>query len=238
MRHSRGSPPRCSAWRWISSQLARAAAFDPQHFAQIEKGRYLVTVADCAACHTNPKGGRPFAGGRPIETPFGIVAAANITPDRETGIGNWTDQQFDSAVRHGIRSDGSRLYPAMPFTSYTKMSRDEVLAIRAYLSTIAPANSQVRTNRLPFPLNIRAGMRVWDELYFDDGEFQPDDKKSAQWNRGAYLVTGPGHCGACHTPKNLLGGDKKAGISARIAGSRLVRARHNRRSEGRWPLVG
>jgi mono/diheme cytochrome c family protein len=178
-----------------------------QDFSEIERGRYLTAIADCAACHTDPAGGAPFAGGRPIETPFGIVRAANITPDRETGIGNWTDAQFDAAVREGRRSDGARLYPAMPYPYYTRMSKEDVRAIRAYLATIAPAHNPVQTNQLPFPFSIRTGMWFWDKLYFDPGKYVPDKSKPAQWNRGAYLVLGPGHCGACHTPKNKLGGD-------------------------------
>jgi mono/diheme cytochrome c family protein len=187
---------------------SRAAdAASGQDFAQIERGRYLTAVADCAACHTDPGEGQPFAGGRPIETPFGIVAAANITPDRETGIGDWTAQQFDAAVRRGRRPDGKRLYPAMPFLYYTKMSQADVLAIRAYLNTITPVHHEVETNRLPFPFNIRAGMRFWDALYFEATPFKPDPAKSPAWNRGAYLVQSAGHCAACHTPKGSLGGD-------------------------------
>ena len=182
---------------------------DGQGFAQIERGRYLTTAADCGACHTTP-GGAPFAGGRPIETPFGNILAPNITPDAETGIGAWSDADFDAAVRQGKRRDGTLLYPAMPFPSYAKMSRDDVLAIRAYLQTVAPAHNPVVADQLPFPFNIRASMLVWDALYFEPGEFKPDSAKSAAWNRGAFLVEGPGHCGACHTPKTLLGGDEKS----------------------------
>ena len=178
-----------------------------QDFAAIERGRYLTAAADCAACHTNPDGGRPFAGGRPIETPLGTVVAANITPDRETGIGSWTEQQFVAAVREGKRPDGKRLYPAMPFVYYTKMSQPDVQAIRAYLNTLAPVHQEIETNQLPFPFNIRAGMRVWDALYFDATPFKTDPSRSQAWNRGAYLVQGAGHCAACHTPKGLLGGD-------------------------------
>ena len=186
---------------------APAATPNQQNFAQIEHGRYLATLADCVACHTKKDGGPPFAGGRPIETPFGMIFSANITPDPGTGIGNWTEQQFDDAVRRGIRPDGSRLYPAMPYPFYTKMSRDDVRAIRAYLATIPAVHNRVVTNQLPFPFNIRMAMQVWDMLFFTAGEFKPDPKKSAEWNRGAFLVQGPGHCGACHTPKNFLGAD-------------------------------
>jgi len=195
---------------FLLASTGAATDADQQDFAQIARGHYLVTLADCSACHTDPDNGKPFAGGRPIETPFGMILSANITPDRETGIGNWTDDQFDKAVRHGIRADGKRLYPAMPYTAYTKMSRDDVKAIRAYLATLAPVHNAVQTDRLPFPLNIRLGMVAWDALFFHDGAFKADPHKSAEWNRGAYLVTGPGHCGACHTPKNFLGGDKTA----------------------------
>lgn len=185
-----------------------ADSSSPQDFAQIEHGRYLATLADCVACHTRKENGKPFAGGRPIETPFGVVVSPNITPDPQTGIGNWTEAEFDNAVRRGIRRDGARLYPAMPYTSYAKMSRDDVRAIRAYLMTLEPVRNPVVANRLPFPFDIRLSMRAWDMLFFTPGEFKPDSSKSAEWNRGAYLVTGPGHCGACHTPKNFLGGDK------------------------------
>jgi mono/diheme cytochrome c family protein len=185
-----------------------AADPDQQAFDRIEKGHYLTTVADCFACHTVLNGGKPFAGGRPIETPFGIITSSNITPDNETGIGAWSDEQFDDAVRKGVRPDGSRLYPAMPFPAYTKMTREDVLAIRAYLATVEPVHQPVKANTLPFPFNIRLAMRAWDALYFSEGEFKADSQQSPAWNRGAYLVQGPGHCTSCHTPKSFLGGDK------------------------------
>jgi mono/diheme cytochrome c family protein len=188
--------------------LVHGGQADPQDFTQLEKGRYLAVVADCASCHTVPGSGHPYAGGRAIETPFGNLVASNITPDRETGIGAWTDDQFDAALRQGRRPDGSRLYPAMPYNAYTKMSRADVLALRAYLNTVPPVRNPVQANALPFPYNVRALMGVWDGLYFTEGEFRPDAQKSAEWNRGAYLVTGPAHCAACHTPKSFLGGDK------------------------------
>ena len=122
------------------------AQVDPQDFTQLEKGRYLALVGDCASCHTLPGGGRPYAGGRSIETPFGDVLASNITPDRETGIGAWSDDEFDAALRRGRRPDGSRLYPAMPYNAYTRMSRAEVLALRAYLNTVTAVSNRVDTN--------------------------------------------------------------------------------------------
>jgi mono/diheme cytochrome c family protein len=187
---------------------AKAGDSDPQEFTQIERGRYLAIASDCASCHTLPGSNQPFAGGRAIETPFGNIVAPNITPDPETGIGAWSDDEFDAALRKGIDRNGSRLYPAMPYNAYTRMSRSDVLAIRAYLNTVTPVRNAVVTNTLPFPFNIRAAMRVWDALYFREGEYKPDPQKSSEWNRGAFLVDGPAHCGACHTPKTFLGGDK------------------------------
>jgi mono/diheme cytochrome c family protein len=189
---------------------ASAGEVDAQDFPTVAKGRYLSILSDCASCHTVPQKNRPFAGGRPIETPFGSIVAPNITPDMETGIGSWTDDQFDNAVRTGIGRNGERLYPAMPFNAYTKMSREDVLAIRAYLNTVTAVYNPVVANTLPFPFNVRTSMRVWDSLYFKEGEYVADPNKSAEWNRGAFLVDGPAHCGACHTPKSFLGGDKAA----------------------------
>jgi mono/diheme cytochrome c family protein len=196
------------AFLLLGMRLSLAGDTDPQAFTQLQRGRYLTVLSDCASCHTVPGSNKPFAGGRSIETPFGNIVTPNITPDAETGIGSWSDEQFDAAVRKGIARNGSRLYPAMPYNAYTKMSRDDVLAIRAYLNTLQPVRNAVEANTLPFPFNIRAAMRVWDALYFKEGEYQPDPHQSAEWNRGAFLVDGPGHCGACHTPKSFLGGDK------------------------------
>jgi mono/diheme cytochrome c family protein len=193
---------------WLATMPStRAGVSDPQEFTEIERGRYLAITSDCASCHTVP-GGKPFAGGRPIETPFGNIVAPNITPDLETGIGAWSEEAFDAAVRNGVRPNGARLYPAMPYNAYTRMSRDDVRAVRAYLNSVDPVRNAVIANTLPFPFNIRATMRVWDALYFKAGEFKPDPAKSAEWNRGAFLVDGPAHCGACHTPKTFLGGDR------------------------------
>jgi mono/diheme cytochrome c family protein len=194
----------------VGSGGASAGEVDAQDFTTVAKGRYLSVLSDCASCHTVPQKNQPFAGGRPIETPFGKIVAPNITPDMETGIGSWTDDQFDRAVRKGIGRNGERLYPAMPFNAYTKMSREDVLAIRAYLNTVTAVYNSVVANTLPFPFNIRTSMRVWDGLYFKEGEYVADPHKSAEWNRGALLVDGPAHCGACHTPKTFLGGDKTA----------------------------
>jgi len=188
--------------------VANAAGIDAQKFDQIEKGRYLATVGDCAGCHTLPGSGHALAGGRPLETPFGVLLGPNITPDRQTGIGAWSDDEFVNALKSGTGRDGTHLFPAMPYTYYTKLTRDDALAIRAYLNTVPAVHNPVNADQLPFPLNVRASMTVWDKLFFTPGVFRPDSGKSAQWNRGAYLTEGLGHCGACHTPKNVLGGDK------------------------------
>jgi mono/diheme cytochrome c family protein len=188
--------------------VAGAAGIDVQDFAQIARGRYLTIVGDCAACHTLPEGGRDFAGGRPIETPFGNLVASNITPDPQTGIGAWTDEEFINALQKGTGRNGAHLFPAMPYTYYTRVTRDDALAIRAYLDTVATVYNPVNSNQLPFPFDIRASMIVWKKLFFAPGTFAPVAGKGEEWNRGAYLTEGLGHCGLCHTPKNFLGGDK------------------------------
>lgn len=194
-----------------------AFAQDTQSFDRIERGRYLAVLGDCAGCHSKP-GGQPFAGGLALQTPFGRLVAPNITPDRETGIGNWTNDEFMAALHEGRGHNGTRLYPAMPYPAYTKMTDDDVLALRAYLSTLAPVNNRVISNQLPFPLNIRLVMVFWNWLNFTPGRYRPDPGKSAEWNRGAYLVEGAAHCGTCHTPKTFLGGDK---ADAALSGATL-----------------
>jgi mono/diheme cytochrome c family protein len=184
------------------------AATDHQEFPTIERGRYLAVAGDCAACHTNPGSGQQFAGGRAIETPFGRILAPNITPDRESGIGAWTDDEFVNSLLNGTGRAGEHLYPAMPYTYFARMTRADALAILAYLKTVPPVRNHVVSNQLPFPFDIRAGMLAWNALFFKPGTWQPRPDKTAEWNRGAYLVEGPMHCGMCHTPKNLLGADK------------------------------
>lgn len=195
---------------------AAYAGSDGQDFTRIEHGRYLATVGDCAGCHDEPGGAHPLAGGIKIETPFGTITASNITPDKDTGIGAWSDDEFVRALTHGIRRDGAHLYPAMPYPYYTKVNRDDLLAIRAYLATVPAARNEARGDDLPFPLDQRASMAAWNKIYFTHGEFRPTAGKGAEWNRGAYLVEGLAHCGACHTPKNVAGADK---TSERLQGS-------------------
>jgi mono/diheme cytochrome c family protein len=192
----------------LCAGVAKAGGVDTQSFNQVERGHYLAIVGDCAACHTLPGSGHDFAGGRPIETPFGKLVAPNITPDPTTGIGAWTDDEFINSLTKGTGRNGTHLYPAMPYAYYTKLTRDDALAIRAYLNTLAAVHNVVQADQLPFPFNIRASMAAWDKLFFKAGTFEPVAGRSAEWNRGAYLAQGLAHCGMCHTPKNFLGADK------------------------------
>jgi len=187
--------------------LASAAASDAS-FAQVARGRYLVYAGDCFACHT-AEGGAPFAGGRPVPTPFGTIYATNLTPDRQTGIGRWSDADFWKAMHDGIRPDGKHLYPAFPYPWYTKLDQQDVRAIKAYLDTLPAVRSEAKAPKLPWPLSWRESVAGWNLLYFRSGEYRPHADKSSEWNRGAYLVEGLGHCGACHSPKNVLGGVKR-----------------------------
>jgi mono/diheme cytochrome c family protein len=168
----------------------------------ITKGEYLAKAADCLVCHT-AKDGRAYAGGFAFVLPFGTLYSTNITPDKVTGIGNYTDAQFLAAVHRGVRQDGARLYPAMPYTSYTYMTDADALAIKAYLFSLAPVDSPNRRNALAFPFNQRWAMGVWSALFNANERFKPDAEKSAEWNRGAYVAEALAHCGECHTPRNL-----------------------------------
>lgn len=172
-----------------------------------KNGEYLALAGDCISCHTAP-GGKPYAGGLKMQTPFGYLLSPNITPDVETGIGSWSKDDFARALHDGVNKKGQDLYPAMPFTSYTKVTRADVDAIYDYLRTVKPVSNAVKVNQLDFPFNIRSSMLVWRELFFKRGFFKPDPKQSDVWNRGAYLVEGLEHCSACHSPRNIMGAIK------------------------------
>ena len=174
----------------------------------VARGAALAIAADCASCHTADPA-KPFAGGKRIDTPFGAIYSPNLTPDRETGLRAWSDEEFYRALHYGVAPDGSRYYPAFPFANFTKMTRQDVLAIRAYLATLTPFRNTTRAPELRWPLNYRVLMRVWNFMFFRPALFEPNQQKSPEWNRGGYLVEGPAHCGACHTPKNLLGADQR-----------------------------
>lgn len=169
----------------------------------VRRGRYLAIAGDCLSCHTR-RGGRPFEGGLGLQSPFGIIYSANITSDPDTGIGSWTPDQFYRALHEGRSDDGDRLYPAMPYPHFDMIPRADSDAILAFLKTVPPAHYDAPANRLPFPVNIRLAMIGWNMLNFSPHPFKADPNRSAAWNRGAYLVQGPEHCGACHTPKNML----------------------------------
>ena len=174
----------------------------------IARGQALTIAGGCTSCHTADPA-RPFAGGKRIDTPFGAITSPNLTPDRDTGLGAWSDEDFHRALRDGVDPDGSRYYPAFPYPNFTKLTRDDIAAIRAYLATLTPFRYEAPPPQLRWPLNYRVVMRGWNYLFFRPGIFQPDQQKSAEWNRGGYLVEGVAHCGACHTPKNLFGADRR-----------------------------
>ncbi|MGV8935489.1 MAG: cytochrome c [Allorhizobium sp.] len=173
----------------------------------IIQGQYQAVLGDCAACHTKA-GGQPFAGGEPLETPFGKLVPPNITPDRDTGIGAWSEDDFHRMMKTGVGHNGIRLYPAMPYPAYTKMTDSDVSDLWSYLRTLQPVSNAVVANQLPFPFNIRLVMMGWNLVNFTQSDFKPDPNQSDEWNRGAYIVNGAGHCSTCHSPKNLLGADK------------------------------
>jgi mono/diheme cytochrome c family protein len=187
--------------------------------ALVARGRALATAGDCVACHTAPGGGN-FAGGLGLETPFGIIRTANLTPDKATGIGTWSGDDFARAMAEGVRPDGKRLYPAFPYPYYARVSREDVDAIYAYLRTLPPVANAVDRDTLPFPYSMRGLMRGWNLLFFSGKPFVADPKRSSDYNRGAYLVEGLGHCGACHTPLNRFGANKGSSYlqSNRISG--------------------
>jgi mono/diheme cytochrome c family protein len=175
--------------------------------ALVKRGEYLARAANCFSCHTKP-GESPFTGGVPLHTPFGTVYSTNITPDTETGIGHWTEPQFLQAMREGIRPNGEHLYPAFPYTAFTKLADADIAALFAYLKTVPSVRSRAVENKLSFPFSYRALMVLWKALFFENTRFALTPGKSAEWNRGAYLVEALGHCGACHTPRNLLGAER------------------------------
>ncbi|CDY75217.1 Putative diheme cytochrome c-553 [Caballeronia glathei] len=195
--HAQASAPKTPAG------AANAAGGDA---ALIARGEYLARAGDCVACHTLPAG-KVFGGGRPMDTPFGTLFTPNISSDKETGIGKWTAEQFYTMMHTGKSNDGSLLYPAMPYTSYTKVTRADSDAIYAYLLATPPVKQPNRPHELRFPFNKRQLLIGWRTLFFRQGEYEPDPKQSAEWNRGAYLVEGLGHCSMCHTAINALGGN-------------------------------
>ena len=216
--------------------LTRPIADSVPNAVQLRRGQYLVAAGDCVSCHARP-GGSPLAGGRGLETPFGTIFSSNITPDVETGIGRWSAEQFYRAMHEGIGAHGENLYPAFPYPWFRRASREDVDAVFAFLRSTPAVSDQPPPNRLPFPLNLRVMVKGWNLLFLKSDSFEPDARQSAEWNRGAYLVEGFGHCGACHTPKNKLGADRR---DAALQGGQLDRwvapdlTGHVRTGLGRW----
>src|SRR5262245_26313311 len=179
----------------------------------IARGEMLAGVGDCAVCHTAP-GGQLYAGGLPLVSAFGTIYSTNITPDPDTGIGRWSEAAFARAMHEGVARDGSHLFPAFPYDHYAKVRDDDVNALYAFFMTREPVRAAAKASTLPFPLNVRALQAGWKLLFFRDGVFRGDRAKSDEWNRGAYLAEGLGHCSACHTPRNALGAEKPSAAYA------------------------
>jgi mono/diheme cytochrome c family protein len=191
-----------------NSGTSSAPAPIDQLDASADAGRYLATIANCATCHT-AQGGQPYAGGVEFRTPFGVVYSTNITSDKETGIGGWSFEDFHHAMKHGERPDGTQLYPAFPYTAFAKLTDGDIGSLYLYMRTIEPVANAGKPNDLRFPYSVRPLLRFWKTLFHDSEAYAHDRTKSDMWNRGAYLVEGPGHCGACHTPRNFLGAERK-----------------------------
>lgn len=208
--HPQASLPQPPPLRCGSIEAAtRAAPAVPAPSAQIARGQELVRLGNCAACHT-ALGGAPFAGGRAIPTRFGTFYSPNITPDAHTGIGAWSAEEFWHALHEGLARSGAPLYPAFPYPEYTKLERSDVDAMYAYLRTVPPVSAPNRAHVLRFPYSVRAALAAWRWLYFRAGEYRPDPRESAAWNRGAYLVQALAHCSACHATRNALGAERSA----------------------------
>jgi mono/diheme cytochrome c family protein len=201
------------AWRPAIAAIDPPA---PQSFdtALVKRGRYLAAIGNCNDCHT-VRGGKSFAGGLPVPTPFGTIFSSNITPDGETGIGRWSEAAFRRAMRSGVNRDGQHLYPTFPYDHFTNVTDADDQALYAYLMTRQPVRAPARENELLFPLDQRFVIAGWKLLFLRHGTYQPDSTQSAEWNRGAYLVEGLAHCGSCHTPRNALGAER---ASAQFAG--------------------
>ena len=175
--------------------------------AQLDRGAYIFAAADCAACHTNVKEKGPLlAGGRPLKTPFGTFYSPNITADPTTGIGRWSDADFVAALRDGVSPDGSHFFPVFPYPSFTRMTDQDMLDLKAYIFSLPPVTQANREHDIGFPFGWRFTVGMWKMLNFTAGAFVPDPKQTAEWNRGAYLVEAVAHCGECHTPRGWLGG--------------------------------
>jgi mono/diheme cytochrome c family protein len=219
-------------WRGEPPEIA--ASGDPAH------GEYVLRLGGCVTCHTDDRNDGAFlAGGRAVSSPFGTFYTSNITPDPETGIGGWSTGAFVRAMSEGISPGGHPYFPSFPYTSYTKMDVEDLVDLKAYLDTVEPVAHAVPGHDVPFPFGFRPLLKGWQLLFFEDGRFEPDPARSELWNRGAYLVNGPGHCVECHTPRNLLGAPERerllAGTHAGPEGKPVPNITpHEEHGIGRW----
>jgi mono/diheme cytochrome c family protein len=209
---------------WPGSLVLCLAALGPatsvaqEVSSAVERGQYIFRLAGGCGCHTDyANDGAFLAGGRAIKTPFGTIYGTNITPDPETGIGNWSDEDFLRAMTEGIGPDGTLFYPVFPYTAFTKMKREDILNLRAYLSSVPPVKQENKPPELGFPFSVRASLTAWRLLNFHEGTFEPDAEQSLEWNRGAYITSALAHCGECHTPRGVTGALNEA---MRYAGSK------------------
>lgn len=215
-----------SAVAFATAFLFSAPAAAQSQAELIKRGEYVFRAGICYACHTDEKaGGKPLAGGLALKSPFGTFYSPNITPDPETGIGRWSDADFARALKDGVRPDGAHYFPAFPYTTYTRMTDDDIRALKAYLFSLPPVHQPNRAHDVPPPFSWRFLQIGWKMLFFSPGAFKPDPAKSAEINRGAYLVEALAHCGECHTPRNPLGGiDRKMWLAGTQDGPEGERA--------------
>lgn len=205
MRHARGAPVAIALLALLA--LAAGSAFAGSPEPQAQRGEYLFRVGGCESCHTDrERKGKPLAGGRRIVTPLGVFVAPNITMDRDTGIGGWSEEDLRRALREGVSPQGIHYYPSFPYPAYTRLSDDDVRALYAYLRTVPAVHRPNEPHELPWYLRMRSSIGIWKALYFRPGRYVPRTDRSASWNRGAYLAQALAHCGECHTPRNSIGG--------------------------------
>jgi mono/diheme cytochrome c family protein len=218
-------PRKIAARGLFAAILIAGIAMQAAHAAgDRERGAYVALLSGCKTCHTDIKGGGAvYAGGRTLTSPYGTFHVPNITPDRETGIGGWSEGDFIRAMTRGVAPDGSHYYPSFPYTSYTRMKGRDIIDLKAYLDSLKPVRNRIKPHDLNFPYNMRFTLGGWKLLFFTPGPYRTEADKPASWNRGAYIVNGPGHCGECHTARNFFGASgfyAVSGTTFALAGTR------------------